>query len=88
MDYGLEGSDSIPGEGKIFSSTASGSALKSSQPRIQWVSGALSSGVKRPWRETDRSPSSSTEVKTGVTPPLLHTSSWHRENFTILPLYI
>jgi hypothetical protein len=33
------------------------------QPPIQWVSGAISLGVKRPGRETDHSPPSSDEVK-------------------------
>jgi hypothetical protein len=33
------------------------------QPPIQWVPGALSSGVKRPGREADHSPPSSDEVK-------------------------
>jgi len=30
---------------------------------IQWIRGALSSGVKRPGREADHSPPSSAEVK-------------------------
>jgi hypothetical protein len=33
------------------------------QPQMQWVPGALSPGVKRPGREADHSPPSSTEVK-------------------------
>jgi hypothetical protein len=33
------------------------------QPRIQWLPGALSLGVKRPGREADHSPPSSAEVK-------------------------
>jgi hypothetical protein len=33
------------------------------QPRIQWVAGALSLGVKRPGREADHSPQSTAEVK-------------------------
>jgi hypothetical protein len=32
-------------------------------PPIQWVSGALSLGVKRPGRKADHSPPSSAEVK-------------------------
>jgi hypothetical protein len=35
----------------------------STQPPIQWVSGALSLGVERPGREADHSPPSSAEVK-------------------------
>jgi hypothetical protein len=33
------------------------------QPPIQWVPGVLISGVKRPRREADHSPSSGAEVK-------------------------
>jgi len=46
----------------------------SSQDLIQWISGALSLGVKRPGREADHSPSSSSEVKNAwsytSTPPI------------------
>jgi hypothetical protein len=39
--------------------------------------GALSTGVKRPWREADNSPPTRAEVKkTWVYHPLLPTSSW------------
>jgi hypothetical protein len=38
-------------------------ALGSTQPPIQWVPGALSSGVKRPGREAEHSPATSVEVK-------------------------
>jgi hypothetical protein len=37
--------------------------LESIRPPIQWVSGALSKGVKQQGREADRSPSASAEVK-------------------------
>jgi len=37
--------------------------VRPTQPPIQWVPGALSPGVKRPGRETDHSPPSSTVVK-------------------------
>jgi hypothetical protein len=64
------------------------------QPRIQWVPGALSLQVKRPGREADHSPPSSAEVKNALS----YTSTsqyvflaWclvkHRENFIFL-LYI
>jgi len=33
------------------------------QPPIRWVTGALSLGVNRPWRETDHSPPPRAEVK-------------------------
>lgn len=39
-------------------------------PPIQWVSGALSTGVERPWHEDDQSPPSTAEVENdGVIPP-------------------
>jgi hypothetical protein len=38
-------------------------ALGPTQPLIQWVTGALSLGVKRPGREADHSPPASAEVK-------------------------
>jgi hypothetical protein len=48
------------------------------QPPIQWIPGALSSGVKRPGREADHPPPSSAEVKNcGAIPPLPHMSSRH-----------
>jgi hypothetical protein len=49
------GRSSNPGRVKNFLfSTSSRSALGSTQPPIQWVSGALSPGVKRPGREADQ----------------------------------
>jgi hypothetical protein len=44
-------------------STSSRPALGSAQPRIQWVPGALSPGLKRPVREADHSPPDSAKVK-------------------------
>jgi hypothetical protein len=46
--------------------TASRTALGPTQPSIQWVTGALPLGTKRPGREADHSPPSSAEVKAGV----------------------
>jgi hypothetical protein len=43
--------------------TVSRTALGYTQPPIQWVTGVLSLGVKRPGREGDHSPPSSAEVK-------------------------
>jgi hypothetical protein len=43
--------------------TASRTALGPTQPAVQWVSGALYLGVKRPKREADHSPPSSAEFK-------------------------
>jgi hypothetical protein len=49
---------------KIFLfSTASRPTLRPTQPHIQWVTGALSQGVKRPGREADHFPPTSAEVK-------------------------
>jgi hypothetical protein len=56
-------SDSRRGLGICLFTTASRKALGSTQPPIQWITGALSLKVKRPGRETDHSPPSSVEVK-------------------------
>jgi hypothetical protein len=65
--------ESRQGLGIFLFTTASRTALVSTQPPIQWVPGALSLGVKRPRREADQSPPSSAEVKECVEifPPLL-----------------
>jgi hypothetical protein len=60
--------------------TASKTALRPTQPPIQWVPGALSMGVKWPGRESDHSPPSSAKVK-GCVQLYLHspdTPSWRR----------
>jgi len=64
----------FPREFGIFLfTTESRTALGSTQPLIQWVTGPLSPGVKRPGREADHSPPSSAEVKSAwmytSTPP-------------------
>jgi len=56
--------------------TATRTALGLTHPPIQWVTGALSLGVKRPGREADHAPPSSAEVKnawsyTSTNPKLL-----------------
>jgi hypothetical protein len=56
----------VPSPGRVKNfvfSTSSTPALRSTQPPIQWVSGAPSSGVKRQGREADHSPAASAEVK-------------------------
>jgi hypothetical protein len=70
--------------------TAFRPALRSTQPPIQWVPGALSSGVKRPGREADHSPLSNVEVNAwGYTsiPPYVFVA-WclvkHRDKFYLL----
>jgi hypothetical protein len=62
--------DSWRGLGISLFDTASRQALWPTQPPIQWVTGALSLGVKRPAPEADYWPSSSTEVKECVEPYL------------------
>jgi hypothetical protein len=65
--YGLDDRgdrSSRPGRVKNFLfSKSSRLALGSTQPPIQWVPGALSPWVKRPGREADHSPATSTKVK-------------------------
>jgi hypothetical protein len=60
---GVLGFDSRRGLGIFFFITASRMVMGPTQPPIQWVPGALSLEVKRPWREADHSPPSSTEVE-------------------------
>jgi hypothetical protein len=55
---------SSPGKVKNFLFfKSSRPALRSTQPPIQWVPGALSPGIKRPGREAVHSPPTSAEVK-------------------------
>ena len=61
LGYGLGGPGSIPGVGgiKIFlHSLVSTLVLGSTQPRIKWVPGGLSPGVKKVERRTSHSTSS------------------------------
>jgi hypothetical protein len=60
---GVLGFDSRRGPGIFLFTTASRTALRPTQPPIQWVQGALSLGIKRPGHEADHSPPSSAEVK-------------------------
>jgi hypothetical protein len=68
---GITGRGLNPGKGKIFSSPVSRPALRPNQPPIQWVLGALSTGIKQPGHEAHQSPSFSTEVKNGRAIPLI-----------------
>jgi hypothetical protein len=72
----------------MYLTTGSRPALGPTQPRIQWVPGALSLGVKRPEREADHSPPSSSEVKNAwnyTSTPQYAFMAWclvkHRDNF-------
>jgi hypothetical protein len=51
------------GMGIFLFTTASRLALRSTQPRMQWVIEDLSLGLKRPSREANHSPPRSTEFK-------------------------
>jgi hypothetical protein len=62
-----EGSEFVCRWGKNFLfSKSSRLALWFIQPPIQWVPGALSSGLKQQEREADHSPPTSAEVETKV----------------------
>jgi hypothetical protein len=64
LGYGLDDRGSrVPFPGIFLFTTASGTALKPTQPPIQWVPAALSLGVKRPGCEADHLPPSSAEAK-------------------------
>jgi hypothetical protein len=65
LGYGPDdrGFDSLQGLGNVLLTTAFRLVLGPTQPTIQWVPGAPSLGVKRPGREADHSPPSSSEVK-------------------------
>jgi hypothetical protein len=63
---GVLGFDSRRGLGIFLYTTTSRTALRPTQPPIQWVPGALSLGVKRPGHEADHSPPSSADVKEWV----------------------
>jgi hypothetical protein len=65
VGYGLDDQGSIPGRSEDFFlfTAVSRQALGPTQPPINWVPGALSSGIKRPGREADHSPLTSAEAK-------------------------
>jgi hypothetical protein len=80
----------FPARARAFLFTASPLAVRSSQPAVLWVAGALSLEVKQLGSEADHSPLSSAEVKNaGAASQLPHTSScrgsyliMHRDNLT------
>jgi hypothetical protein len=71
---GVLGFDSQRGMGTFPYLTASRTAQRPTQPPIQWISGALSLGIKWPGRESDHSSPSSAAVKNAwrytSTPPI------------------
>jgi hypothetical protein len=86
---GVLGFDSRRGLGIFLFTTMSRTALRPTQPPIQWVPGALSLGVKRPGRGADQSPPSSAKVKdtwSYTSTPHYVFMVWclvkHRDNFT------
>jgi hypothetical protein len=92
---GVLGFDSRRGLGIFLFTTASRTALGPTQPPIQWVTGALSLGIKRPGREADHSHPPSVEVKNAwsyTSTPRYAFMAWclinHRGNFTFLPLLV
>jgi hypothetical protein len=60
---GVLGFNSQQGLGIFLLTTASRTALRPTQPPVQWVPGALSLGVKQQGREADHSSPSSAKVK-------------------------
>jgi hypothetical protein len=78
-DNALDYRSSIPSRYKmLLLAPASRPALGPTQPPIQWVPGALSTGVKRLGRElTSHNHVVPRSRKSEAVPPLPHTSSWH-----------
>jgi hypothetical protein len=92
---GVLGFDSRRGLGVFLFTTVSRTALKPTQPPIQWVLEALSLGLKRQGHETDHSPPSSAEVKNAwsyTSTPQYVFMAWysvkHRDNFILPLLYL
>jgi hypothetical protein len=93
---GVQGFNFQQGLGIFLFTTLSRPALIPTHPPIQWVPGALSSGVKQSGHETNHSPPSSVEVKYAwcyTSIPQYIFMAWclvkHRDNFTftLLVLY-
>jgi hypothetical protein len=87
---GILGFDSRRGLGIFFFTTTSRTALGPTKPPIQWVTGALSLGVKWLGREADHSFPSSAEVDNAwsyTSTPQYVFMAWclvkHRDNFTL-----
>jgi hypothetical protein len=63
--YGLHGLGSVPDRRKIFYPTAFRPVKRHNESHVQWLPGALSSGVKRRGCEIDYLCTSSVKVKKG-----------------------
>jgi hypothetical protein len=89
---GVLGCDSRLGLEIFLFTTVSRTAVGPTQSPMQWVTGALPLGVKRPGRESDTLLHLVTRsrLRRGI-PPFPHTSSWclvkHRDNFTFTLFY-
>jgi len=75
--------------------TTSRPAPRPTQPPIQWVTGTLSLGIKRPGSEADYSPPFRVEVKNAwsfTSTPQYIFMGWclvkHSDNFTLLHLFV
>jgi hypothetical protein len=75
--------DSRRGLGILLFTTESRTALRPTQPPIQWAQGALPLGVKRPGREACRG-----QRMRGAIPPLPNTSSWRGAKLSTGTLYL
>jgi hypothetical protein len=87
---GVLGFDSRRGLGIFLFTTASRTALVSTQPPMKWVPGSLSLGIKQPGREAEYLPPFSAEVKNSwsyTSTPQYVFMAWclvkHRYNFTL-----
>jgi hypothetical protein len=94
LGYGLEDRGSTvrfpAGMGIFLFTTVSRTALRPTQPPIQWVQGDHSLGVKRPRREADHSPPSSARIKNAwnyTSTAQYFFMAWclvkYRDNFTV-----
>jgi hypothetical protein len=67
----------VQGQKLILFSIVSRPVLGLIKPSIQWISEALSAGVKRLRREGEHTPPPSAEIKNGgIIFPLYHASAW------------
>jgi len=70
LQAGLLGFDSRKGQGIVLVTTASRPALRTTQPPIQWLPGAICPWVRRPGREANHHNLESRLKIRGAMPPL------------------